>query len=675
MVAKKATSLEKIVAEDFYDLRFVLDPQISPDGDTVAFVKKHSTLDHKGYQSAICLAGTDGKHPRKFTSGAKQDHTPRWSPDGEQICFVSNREGRPQLWLISVDGGEAKQLTYLWNGASGPEWSPDGKKILFTSRINAKERQAESKKGIQNEPLSPKEIEKMQRKWEKEEAEKADPRWIERTIYRAGTEYFDDRNSHIYILDAATGEIKRITRADRDHINPHWSASGKFVYCGSKKTGVDDDTFVHDLLRVPVDGGAVKRLAQGNSWGLDPKPSPDGKQIAFLHVDEHHGAAQMAQLMVVNSNGQGQKRLVESMDADILQIEWGSDSKKIYFTSPQDGDVGLYSVSVKNNQKRQHIKGTRMVRAFSLAAAANQVAFLNSTPQYPCDIFTCDLSGGKEKRLTQVNADFISRKQVQPVEEMKYKSKDGTQIQSWVIKPPNFSAKKKYPLAVEIHGGPHVMWSNSETTMWHEWQMLASAGYVVFFSNPRGSDGYGFKFKDAIHADWGTYPTEDILSGVDKLVDRGYIDTKKICVTGGSYGGYMTAWLVGHDKRFAAAVAQRGVYDLLSFYGTTDVPRLIEWEFDTYPWDDPMKLWEASPIAYAKNIRTPLLILHSERDFRAPIPSAEGLYMALRKLKRKVKFVRFPEEGHELSRSGQPKRLVSRLNHILGWFNDNIKKK
>jgi len=674
MAVKKSVSLEKVVAEDFYDLKFVLDPQISPDGNTVAFVKQHSTLDTLGYQSSICLTDTDGKNTRRFTSGSKRDHSPRWSPDGKKILFVSNREGRPQLWMISVDGGEARQLTYLWNGASNPEWSKDGKKILFLSRINIEERQAETKNGIKNEPLSSKEIEKLEREWQKEEAEKADPRWIERTIYRAGKEYFDDRNSHIYVIELTTSEIKRLTRADRNHINPHWSPSGKFVYCAAKKTGSDDDTFTYDLLRIPSDGGVAKSLTQANSWGLNPIPSPDGKQIAFLNVDEYHGAAQNAQLLVVNSNGQGQKRLLESLDADILQIEWSNDSKKIYFTTPQDGDVGLYSVSVKSNQKKQHIKGTRMVRAFSLSDS-NQVAFLNATPQYPCDIFTCDASGAKEKRLTNANADFLNRKQVQPVEEMIYKSKDGTKIQGWVIKPPNFSTKKKYPLAVEIHGGPHVMWSNSETTMFHEWQMLASAGYVVFFSNPRGSDGYGFKFKDAIHADWGTYPTEDILSGVDKLVDRGYIDTKKICVTGGSYGGYMTAWLVGHDKRFAAAVSQRGVYDLLSFYGTTDVPRLIEWEYDTNPWEDPMKLWEASPIAYAKNIRTPLLILHSDNDFRAPVPSAEGMYMALRKLKRNVKFVRFPNEGHELSRSGQPKRLVSRLNHILDWFNDNIKKK
>ena len=668
---KKKKELKPVIAEDFYELTFAADPQISPDGKTVAYVARTAAAGGKRYRNAVWVCGSQGA--RQFTAGQKQDHSPRWSPDGKHLAFVSNRNGTPQLWLIPLNGGEARALTHLPNGAMNPVWAPDGCKLLFTSRINEQERAQEDKRGVHNQPLSDEEREKFERQHKKQEREKVDPRQITRTIYRAGTEFFDDRHTHIYVLDVGDGTVERLTREAYDHINPCWSPNGKSVYCAAKRTGDTDDSLVYDLLRIPSGGGRAKRLLQAAAWGLNPIPSPDGQHIAYLETPQAHASGKNAHLMMVPTTGKGARRLASSLDADFLQVAWSKDSQKVLFTSGQRGNVGLYAVSLKSDRIRQCLSGRRMIRGFSVAAQADRLAFLASTPASPCDLFTCDGRGNKEVRLTRLNDEYLNTHQVQPVEQLWYKSKDGTDVQGWVIKPAGFRADRKYPLALEIHGGPHAMWSDSETTMWHEWQLLASAGYVVFFCNPRGSDGYGEAFKDAIHEDWGTYPTQDILSGVDRLLNRGYIDPKRLCVTGGSYGGYMTAWLIGHDERFAAAVSQRGVYDLLSFFGTTDVPRLIEWEFDATPWEDPMRLWEASPLAYAERIHTPLLILHSERDFRAPIPTAEGLYMALRKLGRTVKFVRFPDEGHELSRSGQPKRLVSRLTHILDWFKEHAK--
>lgn len=672
MPASKAKkTLKPILAEDFYELTFAFDPQVSPDGKRVAYVARTVAPGGKCYQNAVWVCDQDGA--RQFTAGEKQDHSPRWAPDGKHLAFVSTRSGTPQLWLIPVNGGEARPLTHLPGGATNPVWSPDGGRILFVSRLNEEERAYEDKHGICNQPLSPEAQEKFERQRKKQEQEKADPRQITRTIYRAGTEFFDDRHAHLYVLDVDSSAVTRLTREPFDHINPAWSPNGKFVYCAAKRTVETDDSLVHDLLRIPSDGGRPKRLLQATAWALTPLPSPDGKYIAYLEMPQERASGKNAHLMVTPVTGRGPRRLAASLDADFLQVAWSRDGKTVLFTSGQRGTVGLYAVSLKSDRVRQILSGRRMVRAFSVATQADRLAFVASTPACPCDLFACDGRGNKEVRLTRMNDEYLNTHRVQPIEEIWYKSKDGTHVQGWVIKPPGFRADRKYPLALEIHGGPHVMWSDSETTMWHEWQMLASAGYVVFFCNPRGSDGYGEVFKDAIHQDWGTYPTQDILSGVDRLLRRGYIDPKRLCVTGGSYGGYMTAWLIGHDERFAAAVSQRGVYDLLSFYGTTDVPRLIEWEFDATPWEDPMRLWEASPLAYVERIHTPLLILHSERDFRAPIPTAEGLYMALRKLGRTVKFVRFPDEGHELSRSGQPKRVVSRLTHLLDWFNEHAK--
>lgn len=663
-----------ILPEDFYELTFVSDPQVSPDGKTVAWVTRTTAPDRKGYQNAVWVCDAQGKRPQQFSAGEKQDHTPRWSPDGQQLVFVSTRRGKPQLWRIPLGGGEARALTHLPNGATQPVWSPDGARLLLVSRVNAQERAEEDQHGVSNTPLDPEAQEKFDRQRQKEEAEKADPRVVERTIYRAGTEYFDDRRAHVYVLELASGAVVRLSEGEYDHQYPAWSADGRYVYFSAKRSGDTDDSLTTDLLRVPARGGRAKRVLQVQAWGLQALPSPDGKHLAYLAVPKRRASGQNHRLMVADVDGKNARRLAASVDAEFGQLAWRRDGKALLFTSPQRGEVGLYAVTLADDRVRRVLGGRRMVRAFSVAQQADCIALVASTPADPGDVFCCTVGGARQRRLSQLNAGYLAARQIQPVEELWYPSADGTQIQGWVIKPPKFSAKKKYPLAVEIHGGPHAMWSDGETTMWHEWQLLASAGYVVFFCNPRGSDGYGEAFKDAIHGDWGTLPSQDVLAGVDRLLARGYIDRKRICVTGGSYGGYLTAWLIGHDARFAAAASQRGVYDLLSFYGTTDVPRLIEWEFDAKPWEDPQALWAASPIAHAANIHTPLLILHSERDFRAPIPSAEGLYMALRKLGRKVKFVRFPEEGHELSRSGQPRRVVKRLAHILGWFDAHAKR-
>jgi dipeptidyl aminopeptidase/acylaminoacyl peptidase len=312
--------------------------------------------------------------------------------------------------------------------------------------------------------------------------------------------------------------------------------------------------------------------------------------------------------------------------------------------------------------------------AFDLARDGGRLGFLACTPERPPDIYTAALDGSDERRLTDVNRKLLAKKQVMPTEEIWYTTPDGVEIQGWLIKPPGFDPTQIYPLAVEIHGGPHAMWGPSTMTMWHEWQCLAARGYVVFYCNPRGSAGYGYAFRDTIHGRWGEADMPDILAGVDHVVSQGYIDTAHMAITGGSYGGFMSAWIVGHDRRFAAAVSQRGVYHLTSFFGTSDIPELIEGEFDARPWEAYERLWRYSPLAYVNEIKTPLLILHSERDFRAPIPDAEHLFLMLRWLKREVEFVRYPREGHELSRSGEPRHRVDRLNRIIDWFDKYCKR-
>jgi len=331
------------------------------------------------------------------------------------------------------------------------------------------------------------------------------------------------------------------------------------------------------------------------------------------------------------------------------------------------GSAGIHRVSLAG-ETAQVVGGARVVTGFDVVG--ERLVYTVTAPDIPGDLYLADLDGQNERRLTEVNAGFLSQRWLSVPEEVRYTRPDGTRIQGWAMLPPDFDPQKKYPLAVEIHGGPHAMWGN---TFWHEFQCLAGAGYVVFFCNPRGSDGYGLAFRDVIHGRWGEEDAGDILAGVDGLIKRGIVDADRLAITGGSYGGFMTAWIIGHDRRFKAAVSQRGVYNLVSFYGVTDIPLFVEHEFDVTPWGDVDALWRHSPLAYVEQIETPLLILHSELDFRVPISDGEQLYAALKRLGREVAFVRYPREGHELSRSGEPEHRVDRIARIVGWFDRHIK--
>ena len=316
--------------------------------------------------------------------------------------------------------------------------------------------------------------------------------------------------------------------------------------------------------------------------------------------------------------------------------------------------------------------GTRSIHAFDVPALPNEseepaLAFIAGTPDIPSDLYIRD-DQNEEHRLTNINESYLSNKDVRTPEELNFTAPDGQQVQGWLVRPPANDHASKPPLAVNIHGGPHTMWGPSFRTMWHEWQVLAHHGYAVFFCNPRGSEGYGKNFQTAIFNNWGYSDSPDILAGIDAVLASGEFDSTRICVTGGSYGGYMTAWLVSHDHRFSAAVAQRGVYNLTSLYGTSDAYELIEDGFEGRPAENLDRLARHSPLTYAHQIQTPLLLLHSEQDYRAPIADAEQMFSILRRLGREVEFVRYPREGHELSRSGELKHRIDRLQRIVDWF-------
>jgi dipeptidyl aminopeptidase/acylaminoacyl peptidase len=652
------------------------------------------------YRHAIWLAPADGGRARRFTSGAKSDTSPRWSPDGRRLAFCSNRDGDvPQLYLIELAGGEARKLTSMPYGASEPAWSPDGRRIAFLGRASEAERAAEDRGETPPEHDDEWERAQAEARRKHDEQQRFDPRVLTRLPYRGGTTFFDDRRNHVYVIDlpdddeAPPARPRRLTDGDWHHSPPVWMPDGQSILTTATRDPEADSIFAYyDLLRVPVPAegrGEATRLTEAGFSYYDPEPSPDGALIALRRLPEDRPLAAGARIAVLSAAGGEPRDLTADTDLSVEQHGWLPDGSGLLYTAGWRGDQLICQVSI-DGEDRARGRGSegatlspahpltrspahpltrsppRIISEFDIAPDGS-VAFIAGAPDNPCDLFL-RRPDGSETQLTRINETLLSSRVVAPIEELIYSAPDGREVQGWLLYPPGFDSGRKYPLAVHIHGGPHVMWGPGFRSMWHEWQANAARGYVVFFCNPRGSEGYGEQWRDAIHANWGVADAPDILAGIDAVIARGGIDPARIGVTGGSYGGYMTTWLIAHSDRFACAVSARGVYNLLSEHSTSDAHELIEFEFDGYPWELHEKLWQHSPLAHAHRINTPLRILHSEQDYRVPISEAEQLFAFLRRRKQVVELVRYPREGHELTRSGEPRHRADHMERTLEWF-------
>ncbi|MBN1657775.1 MAG: S9 family peptidase [Anaerolineae bacterium] len=678
-----------LTPDDLYHIVSLSEPRFSPDGRRIAYVRTEMERESNSYRSAIWIVDASGGRPRRFTAGDRRDAAPRWSPDGRWLAFTSTRGGekqKPQLYLMPTDGGEAQRLVELDNGVAAPAWSPDGRHLAFTARANREEMEAEDRPEPDVTP-EPGERERQAAEKKKKEEAKSDPRVIKRFGYRAETSYFDDRTAQIYLvaIDPETGQAnakpRRLTSDERNYADLHWLPDGSGLLATVDRLPGEDDLFYFsDVVRVPIDGGGAKVLTSLATADRSPRPSPDGQWIAYVSAPVDEISWANVEVNVIPASGGGEPRtLTATLDAHAQDPQWlpvpgqqRDNSAAISFLVARHGRIDLLRTSLSGETIEPLLAGDREILAYDPSPDGRQVAFVAATDRAPWDLYLADLASGEERRLTRVNDEWLAERTLGNVQEFEVTSADGTPIQAWMIQPPGWDPATQYPLALSIHGGPHVMWSRHEPTMWHEWQVLAGRGYLVLAMNPRGSDGYGRAFRGAARKQWGEADLPDLLAGVDEVIARGYVDPDRLAVTGGSYGGFMTVWIVGHSDRFRAAVAQRGVYDLIGFYGTSDVPRLVEWEFEQVPWEDPDLLWKYSPLAYVEEMHTPLLLIHSDSDFRAPIPAAEGLFVALRRLKRDVQLVRYPREGHELSRSGEPKHRVDRLERIAGWFDQHV---
>ena len=666
----------KIDAQDLLTMRFVSQPQLSPDGTHVAFVSRWIDAEKNKYFSNLWLVSTAGGKPRRFTVGDYGDTSPRWSPDGRRIAFVSDRSDSSQIWLISVDGGEAGQLTTLEEGSLGSlAWSPDGTKIAFTLRPKpAADRKAE-------------------REAREKEHRSYPPRVIRRADYREdGTGYNGGERWHLQTVSVETGDVKQLTSEDYDDHSPAWSPDGKTIaFVSNRSEDADLTPGYQDLWLISSNGSAARRLTKQSGHMQSPVWSPDGAEIAYIghdHPDEIWGVTDPHLWAVSIESGEardltlgldrpvGHYTISDTSESEgaVQSLIWSADGARLFFLVSGRGSCHLYTVDRSGGGPQQLTQGATDVCALSADRETTQLALQIGSATESGDVYLLPTMDGDKRapiRLTHVNREWKAGLSLSDSEEIWFDTCDGEKIQGWIVKPPDFDPDQKYPMILEIHGGPHTQYGNA---FFHEIQFLAARGYVVLYTNPRGSRGYGQAFTAAIRGDWGGPDFGDLMAGVDYAIAQGYVDPERLGVTGGSYGGFMTNWVVSHTDRFKAAVTQRSVTNMMSMAGTCDVQLMGDRTyFPSEVWEDPTLYWKLSPLSYVQNINTPLLILHSEGDLRCPIEQGEQLFIALKRLKRVVQFVRYPPEAsHDLSRSGPPDLRLDRLARIVDWMDKHL---
>jgi dipeptidyl aminopeptidase/acylaminoacyl peptidase len=654
-----AQSPRGITPEDYFAFEFMSDPNLSPDGKLVAYVVTKIERAQNRRNSSIWMVATDGSRaPWQFTTSPQSANSPRWSSDGKSLAFLSSRvesapaasgaaaseQPRPQVYLLSMNGGEARRITNLKNGVSLFRWSPDGTRIVVVSRIGPSDSRAGDAR------------------------DRSDVRHYKNSSYKFNdTGWFDDRRTHLWMVDVNSGTAKQISEGnDWNDSDPQWSPDGKKLAFVSNRTGKEyEENRNTDVWVINADGsGTLTKISDHDEADNQPRWSPDGKWIAFageVHERDH------PKIWLAPSTG-GSASTLAASGLDLIPggLEWSEDGKSIYFETGVKGENHLFRVDVPAKSIAQITSGLRAVRSVDFNFSRGKMVYLANDFKHLDDLYVADLDGKNERKLTNLNQTLWKQLQLADVERFSYKSADDWDIDGFLVKPIDWQEGKKYPLVLSIHGGPAGQYG---VDWYHEFQVYAAKGYAVLFTNPRGSTGYGQKFERGIVGEWGGKDYLDIMNGLDVALKKyPWIDQDRLGVTGGSYGGYMTNWIVGHTDRFKAAVTLRSVSNFISDDGTRDGAYGHSPDFGGDIFQKMDLYWDRSPLKYAANVKTPTLILHSDNDYRVPIEQGEQWFRALKHFGVTTEIVFFPRENHNLTRTGEPKHLVESLNWQLYWF-------
>jgi len=672
-----AAEKRPITETDLYAFKWVADPRISPDGSQIAYTQVTVTAKHDNYATALWIIPASGGTPRQISAGPR-DSSPRWSPDRVMLAFTraSGEKDPPQVFLLDMRGGEPRALTDLVKGAVNPIWSPDGRTIAFLSSTDSKD------------PAK------------KPDEEKTDVRIINRAVYRSnGSGYVDyGRVSHLWtaaVPRILAGPVKatQITSDKFDEGSVVWSNDGRQIYFTSDHASEAYYEPPHsDIYSVPASGGEIRKLVSVDGGTRSIALSPDGKHMAFIGALNGKPVKSYSQpdlWITALEPGSQPLNLTSDYDFDIGGAiggdqgppragtpslpYWSKDGKHIYVSSAEKGRSNLKKVDARSGKIEPLTSGDWDVYSYSATLDQSRAALAISTTTNIGDIYLLDSKSQRPVRLTHVNEELFSQLDVPEPEEIWFKSFDGKMIQGLVQKPPQFDASKKYPMILNIHGGPHATYGFN---FFHEMQWLASKGYVVLYPNPRGSTSFGQDFGNMIQYHYPGDDYKDLMAGVDAVISKGWADPERLGVTGGSGGGVLTNWVIGHTNRFKAAVSMRSIANWADWWYTADFTQFQPSWFRGAPFEEEADFKERSPITYVKRMNTPLMLIEGEQDFRTP-PSAGGeqLFRALKYLKKPVVMVQFPGESHELSRSGQPKHRVERLDHIVNWFDIYLQNK
>jgi dipeptidyl aminopeptidase/acylaminoacyl peptidase len=672
------TTKRLITAEDLYQLKAISGARISPDGQTVVYAVHHVDEKTEKKYANLWIAPADGSQPaRQFTYGEQTDSHPRWSPDGETIAFLSNRgdkEKPAQVYLIPFSGGEARPLTSIQGSINTFVWSPNGQRLLLLARKTDAEA-LEREKDEQKKKLG------------------IVARHYDRLFYKLdGFGYLPKERLHLWTVDVQSGEDRQITdHPVYDESFASWSPDGQWIAFISNRNE-DPDAYPDrdDIFIIPSEGGPLRKIETAVGPKQHTSFSPDGKWLAFYASDSEDLGYRNMNVWVAPVNGSAPAcnltgpldfhvsawTINDMAEPETMLPTWSNDGSQIYFPSTYHGSSILLSVSAHadgsgpqggSQDAAQTVIGEGgVVGSFSFDRSQSRMAYFYGRMDDPGQIRVRDLATGQNRQLTQVNRDLLDGIDLGKVEEVWFKGPDGNDLQGWVMTPPGFDPSKKYPSIMEIHGGPLTQYGKY---FMHEFYYLAASGYVVYFCNPRGGRGYGEAHAGAIWGDWGNHDYGDLMAWANYAEKLPYIDPQRMGVTGGSYGGYMTVWIIGHTQRFKAAVTMRCVSNFVSMWGSSDFNWTFQKELNNKPpFEDLQYVWDHSPIAYIGNAKTPTLVIHNEMDHRCPIEQGEQVYVALKRLGVDTEFVRFPDEFHGLSRNGRTDRRIARLKHIKRWF-------